>query len=246
MIKINEFNFKNSLAVKHNSSMKEMTTDLHSIGVNGFLFNRFYDDSSSSVLTDIAECQELFISNKIYQDEFYGKYEDYQEGLVFVERNNAPKTIQLYHEVAGFNTILVDIKKGESHIDFFYFFSRKEGDIVNSYFNNLAFIYNYEAFFYKKANKIISEMENEKIIFERNRDVVIPPRQRESYIQGEINARLAKELLTAAEQNCLSLLNGGNTKKETSEKLNISKRTLEKHIENIRRKLKKTTGLIDF
>ena len=138
------------------------------------------------------------------------------------------------------------LKKEKTYVDIFGFI-KKNSDVLSAqvYLENLPYINNFISVFEKKAERLISDCEKEKV------------KLGNSFFDFDLNQD--KNILTCLESNkiihitdrqqqCLSLVAKGYTMKSAAKKLMISPRTVEHHLQNIKEKykIKKKNQLIDL
>lgn len=101
-------------------------------------------------------------------------------------------------------------------------------EMVNFYINNLDILDN---LFLEYQDKFAHELETLNAA-----QILLPLRPKNSNQTKSENPRL--DQITARELECLGLISQGKTAKMSAQTLNISPRTVERHIDNIRTKLK--------
>lgn len=112
----------------------------------------------------------------------------------------------------------------------FYNLGTKSSDssIINSYVNKLDQYENFILSFQEKANTILRAAKNLKLCI--NSESVIHKTKKPGYQFGKLH-------FTEREFECVSYLTRGKTAEEIAIILSISKRTVETHIQNIKRKM---------
>lgn len=144
-------------------------------------------------------------------------------------------------EKFGIENLMVIFRKHDDHIQTFFF------DIHNTnaheiYINHLDIFEKFIFYFKDKAKKLIKlTSENRLVISDKHRKMA----ERKQFFQD--NALLPTKYflrnngnecaLSPREYECLELLSHGEKIKSASQVLNISPRTIESHIDNIKRKL---------
>ncbi len=143
------------------------------------------------------------------------------------------------------DNIFAYIDKQEKYVDVYWFGAhRNRPGMINFYVNNLDLIKNYAEYFQDKAQSLIKNAEKNKIIIpanmERNYTNAFEKIKRiknknEFYIEDDnVN-------ITPREMECLQLIIKGFSAKMVANKLFLSVRTIETHLDNIKRKLNCTS-----
>lgn len=155
----------------------------------------------------------------------------------------------------------------EEYVDLFCFAfptSKKENECINYYMNSLDIFEKFKLYFMEKAGKMISQLEEKKILLPSHMRGISSTivENTETNIASQRN-NIIKQLsttkktfvinrkkiaLTKREIECLQFIGRGRSAKEISKNLDISHRTVESHICNIKYKLDCHTksNLIDF
>jgi DNA-binding CsgD family transcriptional regulator len=119
---------------------------------------------------------------------------------------------------------------------------------ANYYLNNLAELENFALMFKEKASAIIKKLKMAPVILSNNmlesikdlfitcqpvEEIIIKPRNQNKYPLAIKNKIIS---ITSREYICLKNLLNGKTAKETAQEMNISYRTVESYLENIKEK----------
>ncbi len=99
--------------------------------------------------------------------------------------------------------------------------------ILSLYLNNLGILHKFKQDFLKKLAHVIHKLEKEPQIILTNQSKLLKPEPCSGILAN----------LTKRQLDCLTLLSKGLTAKEIARKLNISFRTVEKHIDAMRERL---------
>lgn len=181
----------------------------------------------------------------------------FDSGFVFLPYVNLKKTqsFHLLSSIEKFKPYMASIKenfridnlfayadKHEHYIDVFWFGSDEKNDgMVDFYLNNMDIIKNYSHYFIEEASDLIKTAEKKRII--------IPTVLKDDYNDAfqrikNLSQQAAKfdvagneVLITPREMDCLRFLKKGFTAKMIAAQLKLSSRTVESHIEKIKRKL---------
>ena len=133
------------------------------------------------------------------------------------------------------------VKKSEHYVDVYWLGTRnEEKDTINFYFNNLDKIKQFSNHFDERALSLIKNAEKEKIIIP---DILTPDydlafQQLQKIPENNVDpqSHIRDKNLTSRELACLKLIAKGYSAKMTAKELNISHRTVERHVQNIKSK----------
>jgi LuxR family transcriptional regulator, quorum-sensing system regulator SolR len=210
--------------------------------VTYFDYSRIYFDSSWLFFTSEPKISDYFIDS----------------GLSFlpqVEITNKDSfhlipSIEVFRSFAGevashfdVHHLFAYVKKSLHYVDIYWLGTHNaENETINFYFNNLDKIKLFSKYFDESASSLIKNAENEKIIIPElltpeydlafQKLQLVSDNQSDSFLQSQI----AEKNLTTRELECLKLIVKGFSAKMVAKKLNISSRTVERHLENIKAK----------
>lgn len=122
-------------------------------------------------------------------------------------------------------------KINHDSIEYFCFASTRDNtSIVNNfYLNNLDVLEQYSLYFKDQFNFIISQFEKNKIILPNNASCCH---------RNKMNKEIKKSLLSPRQKDCAKLLLQGMSYKEIGKILQLSARTVETHINQLKTKLR--------
>lgn len=156
------------------------------------------------------------------------------------------KVLQDAREIFNIYYGMTVIRKEKTYFDFFNFGSNSRNpSIVNDYINNLDAFEQFIDFFYEKSNPLIKTAERTPLILPKSTKEIIkvsdssiknldqPKSIRKRYYLGE---EFNNQYLTNREIECIKWILMEKTAEEIGILLNINKRTVEVHIEKIKRK----------
>ena len=202
----------------------------HLSGINFFEHSRITRDNKSILFNTDPDWLEHFLNKK------YCRFstEDYNNSIYlwpstqeFLKIDNQILDMRVNF---NFDYGISIIKKKKSYIDAFSFCSHYGNcGIINYYLNNLEFLEKFIAQYLQKFNCEVDQMllNNPMPVLILSPQADVPNK---NIINNEFN-------LSDMELKVLELLVLGHTAKMTANKLLISNRTVEKHFENIKRKL---------
>lgn len=207
----------------------------HLSGVNFFEHSRITSDNKSILFNTDPDWLECFLNNKYCRFSI----KDYNNPIYLWPATQDFLTIdnQVLDMRVNFNFDygISIIKKQKNYVDAFSFCSHYGNfEIINYYLNNLEFLEKFIVQYLQKFN-----FEVDQLLLNNPMPVLILSPQ----IDKSFNCLPSKDLpnnqfnLSNMELKVLELLVLGYTAKNTAKKLLISNRTVEKHFENIKRKL---------
>lgn len=229
-------------------------------GINFFAYCRHYKDGSFYSLSTHREyylyhfqkeyplgptVQELFTLKKLYHFPLSGGNKQYD---------------QMLHEIAEQFNISHPFYIVERYLDYFdmviFGAEPKKLNIINFYLNYSNVLENFKVYFVERAEKLINRSEKNKIVLpfhmRPSENTFIAATQ--SMLQFSKSRKTnkiylndpSKGYLTQREFECVKLLILGKSAEEIGIITGLSKRTVEKYLENIKNRFscKKTTQLI--
>jgi len=223
-----------------------------------FNFVRRYTDGSESCLTTDAKWTEFFYNERLYQKVLSDRYARSQslihriKHIPWTQFSNSPvRLAQSEHFNTGIGSTIIFMRS--NYADFFHFGTRNEHiEMEERYANYPEALIRFSHYFYDKGRKLIlesTEKNNRLILSDRTvHKYEISPIDNSFNLEkfiSEIKPKRfmlytdrAKEIyLSQAELSCLSALTKAKTASEIGKTSHRSSRTVEKHIENIKKKL---------
>lgn len=208
-----------------------------STGINYFIFARFYDDGSHMALPSNADWHAYF----------------WQQGYQKSSPVRLVPGCHLWHaehalskasqEAKNFN---IDnkfeiVERREDYYDVFGFGSETGNrKVIDYYLNNRAYLKKFSFYFKEKANSLIKHSEhpsNRLMIHELiNRDQNFPANNMNKHLNMRL-VRFPSFALSSKELQCLLLTLRGRTASESSSILNISSKTVESYLGQVKKKL---------
>lgn len=136
-----------------------------------------------------------------------------------------------------------DINSEKYREVFHFFFSKDDYTAINRCLNNISVLENFCEYFVKSAEKLISSAEKDPIVksqyqtdisFINNKKHNPKKFLSNQAVSGKENINLS--ILSKRELDCVYFITRGFTSKQIGKKLNLSHRTIETYIENIKNK----------
>ncbi|MBN1684199.1 MAG: helix-turn-helix transcriptional regulator [Gammaproteobacteria bacterium] len=210
---------------------------------------RLYDNNSRWYLCSNPNWAEHFINKQYFYKDTVDKFRIDSGSLNFFPWSCFENNSERYEDLRNDFNIKAGIsicKKHDQYYDFFHFGSPIKN--LNFYLAQIECFTKFIPYFKEKAKKLIAIAEQNKIVYHPPQKLLsslqqtleIQKKQRELFLKQIPTNHFAHKTincLTPRENECVTWLNAGKTADETGIILNISKRTVEKHLENIRKKL---------
>lgn len=226
---------------------------LNSLTANGFTFMRIYEDGSRIFLSDSAAWVKYFVDNNFFRISGYKKFTYIPKFTLWKHWPKEDLEFQKFMRDAkttfSHDNCLNIIQLRNNFLNSFCFRAHENNDQINNIFiNNIEPIERFLEDFLLQANDIITQLELSKVLVDEKR-VVINNELKENCTnistmktaalhenQFLILDETGKKKLSLRESECIILRYRGLTNKLIAQKLNISPRTVEQHIENIKNK----------
>lgn len=216
------------------------------LNLNYFDYAKFYPDGRCIILSSDKDWTLYFLSDLAYQNNM--PVNSIEAGLHLWEEYIHPKFIEIAKDKFNhINGITLQINN-PTHTEIFNFAAAPGNQkILSLYLNNKEFLYQFGVYFKEKASKIITTLEKQPLIIRPSNTTSINSidvSKISSIFNSEVKTldngnpiACLNKRLTPKENECLKLLLKGNTSKKIAKQMNISFRTVEKHIDSIREKL---------
>jgi LuxR family transcriptional regulator, quorum-sensing system regulator SolR len=239
------------------SDIDGLCVELRKLGITFFSHTRIFNDGSRFDLNNHAKMIEEFYYGKEKIYELYTPEVDPQgrpDEILLLDNLEDNPSFQFLREGYNIDHMLVKIEKHDLYCDVWNFGTTKENkNIVHLYLSHLDILTLFTYFYRDKCQDLIKACEKDpiiiktapttdiKIISHQNMDQLfeetrlsLQSKTNRYYLNGTVNR---DEHLTKAEMECCYWIYQGKTSEEIALITDRSKRTIEKHIENIKTKL---------
>lgn len=258
--------FEDSIVLNSTDELRKIIQPLQStLGIDYFSFARLYHDRSRIYLNPFSDFVRLYDSH-LYQFGDYNKLPSMYSSGYHQWSSSGPMEIKtIMRDKFNIEDGMTIVDCGVIYTDIFIFCHTSEiKDGFNIYLNNFQLFQRFCVYFKQKANNIIkaAELSDRKILqcreltfpFDCGNEIDDTNRVKEAfYLETRLNEFViegAKEpiKLTRRELDCVAGLLKNKTAKQLSKLLNISYRTIETHVNNLKMKLELHTReeLINF
>lgn len=221
--------------------VQQLCRPLERIGIHLFSYRKTFLDGSRINISNNENWITDYYQYKLYQSSlFENSIENYHTGFSLWPHESALPVFTHGRNYYNSDNGITYIVKNKNDCEFFIFGADKNNKaIINFYLNHLDLIKKFSDYFRENSDMLIKKA-MEKII-------IIPPVQQK--LQNELNSSLhfdklfvddlflTKSInLTRQESHCLQGIMAGKTSKMIAKDLQISFRTVEYYIENIKKK----------
>lgn len=233
------------------------------LGSYGFSYHKIFPDGHEIFLSNDLEVVRHLHENNL---NLGSEYLDY---IASAKAHNFKSTLwpsenkmKILSDIRAIRDCVYGISFWNNKNDYFGFSIKQEKDIrvINRFINNIDQLERFCLFFLEKAENLIKEASKNPIIFHQkmvieNKSPLFATDFKEKFIQEtpitmyRTNVRYLERLkLTMREIDCLRLVIKGYTGEEIALALELSARTVETHLENIKNKVNVTNknDLIKF
>ncbi len=236
--------------IRHSDTIRKITSPLKThFGVEYFTYHKIDPAGRYTVLLNRPDWAEKYVDEKIYLNDPYLRHpENYEEGITCVGANGSnsykKKILIKAQEILNSDTCILLIQKQGGTVEFFGYSANNENrSLLDLALNNQPLLKSFGDYFKQELKIVLQNMEEGFLPALKGSDFF----QREKIGQKDPHTSFLAEiglaektklrsLLTKREVECLQHLIEGYTLKETAFLLNLSSRTVESYINNIKSK----------
>lgn len=246
-----EFQEKSIKSLKSMASkLQDSCGVLQEFGITSLGYSRFYTDKCIRISNN-TEWMEYYLKNDIIynnKDRYLGEINSVIEKRIYLVLRNQDtnsseiKTIMSNHGMG--NVCSLYLKNNDNYIEMFGFATDMDSENLTSfYINNIDILLKYTFFFKERMMEIINSKLAELFIpFD---SPIHCPTKAPRDLRSELNDKLILKKIyltedisiSPKEYECLGYLSQGNTYKGIANIMRISSRTVETHLNNIKRKV---------
>lgn len=224
--------------VTHTQSVLSLCSPLNAqFGINHFGYGKLYDDKSVALLTTHPSLCEIFIKKKLYEKAYIGTPRNYLPGYYIVDLINDDAlnvVVNAAKEACQLGHYFIIVKPSNNCCEFFYFAADSKDESINlKYLNNIEVFEKFITHFKTVMHKEIHQAENNRILYPStacDKSIIENANWSKCMTSTEFS------ILTPREREILLAYKQELSSKSVGRTLNISYRTVEKHLENIRYK----------
>lgn len=218
------------------NEMKELISPLNPYGIHYFTYNKNYLNGKRIRLTTHADHLKAFLANEYYKVGNIDAHPTlYSNQIVMTSTFKNQALVQWIKEDFNVDNIIYIIRQGEDYTEFFSFgTSRNKPQIINFYLTNMNLLQGFCDYVKTQAAGLLTQAEKNTLIHDYHKEGI------QTYCPEEIKDYLMfkKYHITSREQQIIPLLVQGMRAKEIAKTLNISYRTIEDYLSQLKRKLK--------
>ncbi len=256
MATFDSFNLDKHFCMRSANAMRQLALPLQKYGITHFALMRLHQNGEGEILNSDPQVAKYFFQNHMYRYLFHGSVNDYVNCVVRWEDAIANlesvsqyiKTLAMNYDIA--NGIIIT-KKYDSHVDFYNFATTKNNKLGYSlYLNCIDVLESFIRYFNDQASDLLSESYLERYYLADATDKSLLTKVTADGLgslrlecQSNENNVIMSEFynLTYRERQCVEQLVSGRACKQIAAALNISPRTIEKFISNIKTKTNSKT-----
>ncbi len=226
--------------------MRCLALPLKKYGIEHFAYQVIHGQSTFEVLTTHPNFSQLFIDEKFYKLALSGEPNEYTDGFVLGDDLRQPEILQTLAQTTGITNGIMIIKTNGDLCEVYYFGSPASSGLTQSFYvNNLPFLEQFIRYFKKEAKDLLQRSSNFRLHYPNSNDSSVLTRSewknnnllthhfREFANQDDV---FTGYKLTATERELVEILKLGLSTKVIAHTLHRSPRTIEIHIDNIKRK----------
>lgn len=221
------------------SDLKELIKPLQGYGIDYFAYNKNYMDGSRIRLTTHPHHLKAFLENKYYLtgniDALPTLY--LNQVALFSTLKNQSLVEWARNEFNVFHGIYI-VRKSELFTEFFCFATSIDNpQILNFYLNNIDFLQKFCDYFIEMGKPLILKAEDNKLVHEYHDKEGLSSSAIADVNLLHADYTLAATLFSERKRDIIHWLLKGYRAKEIAKKLNISYRTVEDHLADLKSKL---------
>lgn len=258
---------RNHIFLTSASDIDTILTPLKRFGITHFTYMANYLDGKQVYLSNHAQWVEDYYRLNLYKSSsFEANPVNYQNGYSIWQPDAATEVLTHGRQYFDSDNGITIIQKNNACCEF-YFFSASVSNrsIINFYINNLDILDNFINYFKLSARDIIKKAENNKIYLSNhytslgkdtaNAALNVYTDLRQAFL-SEVNSQsavmhsvgqginqLGNFVLSKRQAQCLQYLLEGKSAKQTANMLNLSTRTIEFYLDNMKKKMNCRTKL---
>lgn len=254
-IQLSNYNIEQQLFTNLNNELLQLCSPITQLGIKVFARVRIWNDASISVLTTHPSFAVEYVKNALYKLAFGGSADNYHEDIFLVQTADIDCTVikainELSIQLDNFTLDLAIIEKFDEYLDLYWFGTDVSvTHIANFYFNRLEALKKFIEYFKVVGDDLLTLTASDQLIypsastdktiltaFDDNDKILLPSTNTLNIVQLDTLTLKEKYNLSHQESLCASFVKQGLNCKQIAEQLNISARTAEKHIANLKRK----------
>lgn len=235
-------NIVDRYSVKEDRTMKKICAPLAHIGIPYLWYYFIEADGTFGTLSNDIEYVEYYIASNMHLTVPYYSHPSYfKSGYVFTPctfKDYQQKTVKSLYSM---DYIFLVLKAQETKVEGFGFYNRNlnSQDLLN-YLPNIDLLEKFICYFKREAAHLIKKQRDFNIQSEIGQDFFKKDNSLPLFKNNLKTQNFLKDVyhLSPQEERCLELFKQGYTAQASASILNISNRTVEAHINNVKKKFK--------
>lgn len=228
--------------------LQEVSSVLHEFGITSIGYSRFYDNKCIRLSNNVDWMEHYLNNNILYSDKarytkelgYLGERKHY---MMLREKDKNSKSIVSVMNKYDQDNVCSFYIKNDNYVEMFGFATNKGKDsLTNFYINNTSFLLKYSLLFKERLFPVINRnLDSISLPFSIFKQVNPEMYSGKDNLEQKIKLKkiyLADDLIvTVREFECLRLLSRGYSYKEIAQKMCISFRTVETHVNHMKYKM---------
>ncbi len=251
-----------NLASYSNKLKQHLTPLFTSTKINCFQFARFTQDNYWQAVCTHQPILENIIDREYFVAHFSeDDFTKYQDGYFFMQELPANSKEKFHYrelaEVHRIGNLFMIVQKSNTYCDFFIFGADITLNMTNFYINNSAMLSKIASLIRTRICKDVNLLSSTNQVYVPKKRVLRNPlsESEDQDILAAFHGYFVNEppckntmRLTPREKECLQFLLGGFNAKKIAQSLQVSSRTIETHIENLKQKfgVRKKKEILNF
>ncbi len=242
--------------IEHSDKIQQVTRPLREhFQINYFTYHRIDKNGKYTVLVDRPDWAEYYVEEKLYlTDPMLRNPDVYKPGFCLFEADSSDehikKVVREGKEIFNLDFGVIQIEKSQDYVEFFgYFANKAESGLDKLHLNQPEILKSFASHFKSELKPILTEMTGEASSLidlkgddYHRKDPIQPNLSREKLLKyleaiGKKEEIRLASTLSIREKQCILGLLSGYSAKETAAALQLSARTVESYLENIKNKL---------
>lgn len=234
-----DLDLKNHPFLTHRDEINQIIQPLSDyFGLNSFNFHKTYHDNAQIRLTNTPEwCYEYLVDRYYLESIFELPAHNYQKNRYIWSNIHSHKRILAGARRHGINYGITFVEPVADGCEFYFFGTLNDNpEIINHYLSNFRLLEKFVATFHKKAAHLFAIIEEKRVIVEDWKSNPLHYQPARAINNLQYLAEISEFTFTARELDCVPQLLKGHSAKQIAENLEISFRTVETHINNLKLK----------
>lgn len=227
----------NHPSLKYAQDIDNIVTPIKKFGITHYTYLCQYPDGEQIYLSNHARWVQDYFDLKLYNKTLFKTGTDLTKNHYIIWSPYDENEVMAHGRYNHNSANGITLARHQADFCEFHFFSTtpQNFSIVNFYINNLDILENFIVHFKEKSKKILNTAKNNKIILPvNNANIEIIDK---SILEKKNKQNNTSFNLSKRQSECLKFLLDGKSAKQTAAILNLSTRTVEFYIHNLKEKM---------